>query len=85
MTLLMVLLVALAVLTATCGVLASVVVRRHKRRARGFFVVGFLCGFTAATVRRNRSHTHTLRLAARTLPLVRSPSRRSPRRQRIRG
>lgn len=53
-TQLIVLLVAVAIVAATSGFLGSVVVRRRKRRARGVFVLGFLCGVTAGTFLRTR-------------------------------
>jgi hypothetical protein len=51
---LIMLLVAVAVVAAAAGFLASVVVRRNKRRTRGVFVLGFLCGVTAGTLVRTR-------------------------------
>lgn len=53
-TQLIVLLVGVAIIAATTGFLASVVVRRRRRRARGVFVLGFLCGVTAGAVVRTR-------------------------------
>ncbi|MDT5118083.1 MAG: hypothetical protein QOE30_3822 [Mycobacterium sp.] len=55
-TQLIVLLVAVAITAAACGFLGSVVVRRRKRRARGVFVLGFLCGVTAGALLRTRRH-----------------------------
>jgi uncharacterized membrane protein YeaQ/YmgE (transglycosylase-associated protein family) len=48
------LLITVAVLGAICGVLASAVARRNRRHARGFFLVGFFCGWTAKTFQRRR-------------------------------
>jgi len=60
-TQLIMLLVAVAVVAAAAGFLASVVVRRNKRRTRGVFVLGFLCGVTAgALVRTRRRIRHAL-------------------------
>jgi hypothetical protein len=53
-TQLIVLLVAVAVVAAASGFLGSIVVRRRKRRARGVFVLGFLCGVTASALLRTR-------------------------------
>jgi hypothetical protein len=53
-TQLIVLLIAVAAIAATSGFLGSVVVRRRKRRTRGIFVLGFLCGVTAGTILRTR-------------------------------
>jgi uncharacterized membrane protein YeaQ/YmgE (transglycosylase-associated protein family) len=51
---LMSLLLAVAIIAATCGFIASAVARRNKRRARGFFVLGFFCGFIAGPILRRR-------------------------------
>jgi len=48
------LLLAVAIIAATCGFIASAVARRNKRRARGFFVLGFFCGFIAGPILRRR-------------------------------
>jgi hypothetical protein len=53
-TQLIVLLVAVAITAAASGFLGSVVVRRRKRRARGVFALGFLCGVTAGALLRTR-------------------------------
>jgi hypothetical protein len=37
-----------------CGFVAAAAVRGSKRRARGFFVVGFFCGLTTGTILRGR-------------------------------
>ena len=39
---------------AVCGFIASAVVLRKKKRARGYFVLGVLTGMMAATVTRGR-------------------------------
>lgn len=43
------LLLAVAIVAATCGFIASAVVRRNKR-ARGFFLLGFFCGLMAGAI-----------------------------------
>jgi uncharacterized membrane protein YeaQ/YmgE (transglycosylase-associated protein family) len=48
------LLLAVAIIAATCGFIASAVARRTKRRARGFFVLGFFCGLIAGPILRRR-------------------------------
>jgi uncharacterized membrane protein YeaQ/YmgE (transglycosylase-associated protein family) len=48
------LLVAIAGAGAMCGFVASVVVLRNKRRARGFFVLGVLTGWLAAAMTHGR-------------------------------
>jgi uncharacterized membrane protein YeaQ/YmgE (transglycosylase-associated protein family) len=48
------LLLAVAIIAATCGFIASAVVRRSKRRARGFFLLGFFCGLMASAILRRR-------------------------------
>ena len=53
-TQLIVLLLAVAIVAAASGFLGSVVMRRRKRRARGVFVLGFLCGVTAGPLLRMR-------------------------------
>ena len=35
---------AVAIIAATCGYIGSAVVRRNKRRTRGYLILGFLCG-----------------------------------------
>ncbi|MCZ8382730.1 hypothetical protein O6P37_28045 [Mycobacterium sp. CPCC 205372] len=44
------LLVALAVLATTRTLVGVMAARRNRRRARGFFVLGFLCGATATAM-----------------------------------
>lgn len=41
------LLFAVAIIASIAGFVASAVTRRNKRRARGWFVVGFFCGLMA--------------------------------------
>ena len=54
-TQLIALLLAVAVIAAMCGFVASAVARRNRRRARGFFLLGFFCGLmTGAIVGRRR-------------------------------
>lgn len=49
-TQLIALFVALAVVAAACGYFASAVVRMNKRRARGFIILGFCCGWMAGAI-----------------------------------
>ena len=44
------LLLAVATVAAVCGFIASTIVRRHKRRARGYLLVGFCCGLLAGGI-----------------------------------
>lgn len=48
------LLLAVATVAAVCGFIASTVVRRNKRRARGYLLVGFCCGLLAGGILRRR-------------------------------
>jgi uncharacterized membrane protein YeaQ/YmgE (transglycosylase-associated protein family) len=48
------LLVAVAIIAAIFGFIASAVARRNKRRARGFFLLGFFCGLMAGAILRGR-------------------------------
>ena len=48
------LLLAVTIIAAICGFIASAVARRNKRRARGFFLLGFFCGFMAGAILRGR-------------------------------
>jgi hypothetical protein len=48
------LLLAVAVIAAICGFIASAGARRNKRRARGFFLLGFFCGSMAGAILRGR-------------------------------
>jgi hypothetical protein len=48
------LLLVVAAIAAVCGFKASTVLRRNKRRARGYLIVGFCCGFLAGGILRRR-------------------------------
>jgi len=48
------LLLAVAIIAAICGFIASAVARRNKRRARGLFLLGFFCGWMAGAILRGR-------------------------------
>jgi Mn2+/Fe2+ NRAMP family transporter len=50
----LILLVAIAGAGAICGFIASAVILRKKRRARGYFVLGVVTGMMAATITRGR-------------------------------
>jgi uncharacterized membrane protein YeaQ/YmgE (transglycosylase-associated protein family) len=65
------LLVAVAIIAAICGFFASAVARRNKRRARGFFLLGFICGLMAGATLRGRRRG-TGRFAARAKPFAAS-------------
>lgn len=73
------LLVAAAVIVAMHLVLRWAVVRRNRRRARGFFVLGFSCGLLAGAFLRGR------RRARRALRTVARRVGHQPRRPGIRG
>lgn len=65
-TLMTSLLLAVALVAATCGFIASTVVQRKKRRARGFFLLGLFCGLTAGVILRGRRRgLNTLAAVAR--------------------
>ena len=65
-------LVAVAIIAATCGFIASAVVRRNKRRARVLFALGFFCGFTTSKIVRGRHRRlNALRAVARRLDVSR--------------
>jgi hypothetical protein len=51
---LIVLILVVAAVAGTAGFVAAPVVRRNRRRVRGFFVLGFVCGMTTAAVRRHK-------------------------------
>jgi hypothetical protein len=60
------LLLAVAIVSATCGFIASAAARRNKRRALAFFFLGFFCGFIAGPILRGRRRgLHALGAAAR--------------------
>ena len=60
------LLLAVAIIAATCGFIASTGVLRKRRGARGFFVLGVFCGLTAgAVLNGTRRGLNTLRAVAR--------------------
>jgi hypothetical protein len=48
------LLLTVAIVGATCGFIASAVVRRNTRRARGCFLLGFFCGLMTGAILRGR-------------------------------
>jgi len=52
------LLLGVAVVAALCGYLGSAIARRkrNKRRARGTFLLGFVCGSVAGVILRERRH-----------------------------
>jgi hypothetical protein len=69
------LILAVAAIAGTAGFVAAPVVRRNRRRARGFFVLGFLCGMTAAAVRRHKRRVLRV-LDSAALPIGRLPTLR---------
>lgn len=71
------LLLAVAIISATCGFFASAVVWRNKRRARRLFRLGFFCGFMAGAILRGRRRgLNALGAVARLLNPNRTTSRR---------
>jgi len=42
---------SVAIVAATCGYVAASVARRNKRRARGYFALGFCCGSIVSAFR----------------------------------
>jgi uncharacterized membrane protein YeaQ/YmgE (transglycosylase-associated protein family) len=48
------LLLAVAIIAAIAGFIASAVAQRNNRRARGVFLLGFFCGLMAGAIRRGR-------------------------------
>ena len=73
------LLVAVAAIAAVCGHAASAIARRKKQRARRYFTVGFLCGFTAGVVVR-RNWREIAHVAGRTISSTSSRLGRQPQR-----
>jgi uncharacterized membrane protein YeaQ/YmgE (transglycosylase-associated protein family) len=60
------LLLAVAIIAATCGFIASAVARRNKRRAHRLFLLGFVCGLIAGPIlRRRRRGLNALAAVAR--------------------
>lgn len=60
------LLIAVAIVAATCGFIASTVVRRNRPRTRRSFLLGFFCGWmTGAILRGRRRGLKALGAAAR--------------------
>lgn len=49
------LLLVVAALASASGYLGSALARRKKRRARAYFTVGFVCGWTTGAILRGRS------------------------------
>jgi len=72
---LLALVLAVAAVAGTAGFVSAPVVRRNRRRARGFFVLGFMCGMTAVTVRRHKRRVLRL-LDSAALPTGRLPTSR---------
>jgi hypothetical protein len=54
------LLAGLAVIAAAWTLRRSTVARRNKRRARGFFVLGFLCGVSTGVMLKRRRAFHAI-------------------------
>ena len=48
------LLLAVTIIAAICGFIASAVARRNKRRARRIFLMGYFCGWIAGAILRGR-------------------------------
>ncbi|MDT5068865.1 MAG: hypothetical protein QOK02_5020 [Mycobacterium sp.] len=75
-TQLLVLLAAVAIVAAASGFLGSVVMRRRRHRARGVFVLGFLCGVAAGALPRTRRRIrYALRGVSRGIPPRRAETR----------
>jgi hypothetical protein len=62
------LLMAVAAVAAVCGFVASTVVRRNKRRARRYILLGFSLGFIAGIIHSRRRALHSLAAVAGQLP-----------------
>jgi hypothetical protein len=61
------LLAVAAIVAASAGYLGAVVARRDKRRARGYFVLGFFCGsITGRLLRTRRRSLHRRAMRALT-------------------
>jgi hypothetical protein len=75
------LLLVAVILAAASGFVGSAVARRRKRRARGYFLLGFSCGFLAGLVMYTRRHILSdhkavaAQLPRRMLTLAASPAR----------
>ena len=54
------LLIAIAGVGAICGFVASVVILRNRRRARGYFILGVLTGWLAAAMSHGRRRQMSL-------------------------
>jgi hypothetical protein len=54
-------LLAVAIIGAICGLFASAVVRRNRRRARTFFLLGVFCGFMVGAIMGGRRGVDVLR------------------------
>lgn len=68
------LLIAVAIIGAVCGFVASTVMRRNKRHTRRIFVIGACCGFLAGATHARR---HVAAAALRA-GLKRARARRRP-------
>ena len=73
---LLALLLVVAILSATCGFIGSVVSRRNKRRARRVFLLGFVCGYVAGPVMRRRRRGLNALTSAVSQAVARQPVRR---------
>jgi hypothetical protein len=72
---LVVLILVVAAVAGTAGFFAAPVIRTNRRRARGFFVLGFVCGMTTAAVRRHKRRVLRV-LDSAALPIGRLPTSR---------
>jgi hypothetical protein len=71
---LVVVILVVAAVAGTAGFVAALV-RTNRRRARGFFVLGFVCGMTTAAVRRHKRRVLRV-LDSAALPIGRLPTSR---------